>query len=401
MLLSPQNEDDAGDSNARSIWARLRSSIRYVLNCLFTFFFSSAHLRGNSPAREVIAEKPEARLLVLGASDTGKSTFMRQMQLLCGHGYPPPERLRHQPHIRRNLLESLHKLALHLDTYGVQPATPEAQEAAQAFLTWGNLEGHLVEGAQIDKTLIPKAQTLWTDPGIQEVYRHRSDFHLMTNADYFISGAPRILQDEYLPTVEDILHMRYVTRGVVEHRHELENIIITMHDMGGQRPERENWCRQILDPSAILFLASLSEFDQNVEEANEEEVQEDKLIALRYAAIRTSRQIARVPTLDRTKTEAGKRPRTLRVGYLARFVLAPLCSDDLAATSTNHAHHDSLLFSRQIAGLCTPPVRRQATVLRSKYISLRDLSCGKTKEISTSGNSDDSRLPEAQRSTRD
>lgn len=124
----------------------------------------------------------------------------------------------------------------------------------------------------MDKTLIQKAQTLWADPGIQEVYRRRSDFHLMTNADYFIACAERILQDEYLPTVEDILRMRYVTRGVVEHRHELKNIIITMYDMGGQRPERENWARQILDPSAILFLASLSEFDQNVEEATEYEV---------------------------------------------------------------------------------------------------------------------------------
>ncbi|XP_069999303.1 guanine nucleotide-binding protein G(q) subunit alpha-like isoform X1 [Penaeus vannamei] len=267
----PQREDEAGQPSARSIWVRLRNAIVHVLRCLFAFFFSSSHLRNRSPAREVVTEKQEARLLVLGASDTGKSTFMRQMQLLCGHGYPAPERLRHQPHIRRNLLESLHKLVSHLATYGAQPATPEAREAAQAFLAWENLEGLLNLGALMDKTLIPKAQALWADPGIQEVYRRRSDFHLVTNADYFIACAERILQDEYLPTVEDILRMRYVTRGVVEHRHELKDIIITMYDMGGQRPERENWARQILDPSAILFLASLSEFDQNVEEATEEE----------------------------------------------------------------------------------------------------------------------------------
>lgn len=44
-----------------------------------------------------------------------------------------------------------------------------------------------------------------------------------------------------------------------------------MHDMGGQRGARGEWVTHFSRPTAILFLASLAEFDQNVEEAELEE----------------------------------------------------------------------------------------------------------------------------------
>lgn len=46
---------------------------------------------------------------------------------------------------------------------------------------------------------------------------------------------------------------------------------MTMHDMGGQRGARGEWVTHFARPTAILFLASLAEFDQNVEEADREE----------------------------------------------------------------------------------------------------------------------------------
>lgn len=46
---------------------------------------------------------------------------------------------------------------------------------------------------------------------------------------------------------------------------------MTMHDMGGQRGARGEWVTHFSRPTAILFLASLAEFDQNVEEAELEE----------------------------------------------------------------------------------------------------------------------------------
>lgn len=63
--------------------------------------------------------------------------------------------------------------------------------------------------------------------------------------------------------------MRYPTREAVTAVYDLDDMRVTLHDMGGQRTERQEWQKLMPNPTAILFLASLSEYDQSVEEANE------------------------------------------------------------------------------------------------------------------------------------
>ncbi|XP_045606081.1 guanine nucleotide-binding protein G(q) subunit alpha isoform X1 [Procambarus clarkii] len=212
----------------------------------------------------------EARVLVLGASDTGKSTFMKQMKHVFGRGYPVDDRRRHQPHIRRNLLESLHKIVVAMGNYDIIYDTLETEAAAQRFTDMEHLDEFLREDAPIDPLLVEQTRLLWSDSGVQNVYLRGNEYHLMSNAEHFISHADRILNENYIPTVEDILRMRYPTRGSVTSTYDLGDIRMTMHDIGGQRPERSEWVNQLHDPTAILFLASLSEYDQRVEEAPED-----------------------------------------------------------------------------------------------------------------------------------
>ncbi|KAK4303568.1 hypothetical protein Pmani_024426 [Petrolisthes manimaculis] len=216
----------------------------------------------------------EAQVLVLGAADTGKSTFMKQMRYVFGDRYPAFERRRYQPYIRRNLLESLHKMVRFADAQGVRMSTSEAQDAAEKFRDLSTLEKYFEVDEPLDNNdasiLEGATKTLWQDPGLQEVYSRGNEYHLMTNADHFIHNAATILRDDYCPTVEDILRMRYPTRSSVMSTYNLGEMTMTLQDMGGERPERKEWVKLILHPTAILFLASLSEYDQCVEEAKDE-----------------------------------------------------------------------------------------------------------------------------------
>ncbi|KAG7162508.1 Guanine nucleotide-binding protein subunit alpha-11-like [Homarus americanus] len=175
-----------------------------------------------------------------------------------------------KPHIRRNLLESVHRIIQAMDTFGITQATQEAQDAARRFTDLEPLEQFLEDDAIIDHQLVEQTQLLWADPMVQEVYIRGNEYHLMTNADYFITNAERILDDNYIPNVDDILRMRYPTRTSVTSTYDLGEMRMTMHDMGGQRSEREQWIKHDNNPTAILFLASLSEYDQNVEEIPEQ-----------------------------------------------------------------------------------------------------------------------------------
>ncbi|XP_069936663.1 guanine nucleotide-binding protein subunit alpha-14-like isoform X1 [Cherax quadricarinatus] len=265
-----ESDNDGNESNAghrRSVLSRIWQVILNVLWRLRSCTIFESHEHGSS----LIFRAPvqEARVLVLGASDTGKSTFLKQMRLVFGRGYAIDDCRRHQPHIRHNLLESLNKIVNAMSTFGVLQATHEAQDAAQRFANMELLKEYLQEDAQIDPCLVEQIRVLWEDPGVQEVYLRGNEYHLMTNAQYFITSAERILDENYVPNIEDILRMRFPTKGSFTSTYDLGDLRITMHDMGGQRPERTMWVNQ-QHPTTILLLASLSEYDQRVEEATED-----------------------------------------------------------------------------------------------------------------------------------
>lgn len=82
---------------------------------------------------------------------------------------------RYQPYIRRNLLESLHKMVQAMQTYDLALHTAEAEEAAIKFMDMEPLQEYFTEDCDIDAQLLEQTQVLWADPGIQEVY-HKGKF---------------------------------------------------------------------------------------------------------------------------------------------------------------------------------------------------------------------------------
>ena len=79
-----------------------------------------------------------------------------------------------------------------------------------------------------------------------------------------------MISQEYLPIRADILHARKATRGIVEHIIEItkqgSTVPFRFVDVGGQRSERMKWYQCFTSVTAIIFLASSSEYDQNLME---------------------------------------------------------------------------------------------------------------------------------------
>ena len=66
----------------------------------------------------------------------------------------------------------------------------------------------------------------------------------------------------YIPSVQDILHARKATKGISEHQFIIRGIPFNFVDVGGQRSQRQKWYQCFQGVRSILFLASASEFDQ-------------------------------------------------------------------------------------------------------------------------------------------
>ena len=81
-----------------------------------------------------------------------------------------------------------------------------------------------------------------------------------------------ILSPRYVPTVQDVLCLRYRTQHAVTESFEYEHMKFTITDIGGHKNCRYQWLRHIDDATIILFLAPLSDYDEFLED---EQLNED------------------------------------------------------------------------------------------------------------------------------
>lgn len=104
--------------------------------------------------------------------------------------------------------------------------------------------------------------SLWNDAGIRETFDRRSQFQLTDSIAYFYEHLDRIASPTYTPTQQDILYCRKTTKGIIEFPIIVEGIPFLFVDVGGQRTQRQKWLQCFDSVTAILFIASTSEFDQ-------------------------------------------------------------------------------------------------------------------------------------------
>jgi guanine nucleotide-binding protein G(i) subunit alpha len=103
---------------------------------------------------------------------------------------------------------------------------------------------------------------LWADGGIQQTFSHANEFQLNDSAKYYFDSIDRIVAPDYLPNQDDVLRSRVRTTGIVETVFTVSGLHFRMVDVGGQRNERKKWIHCFQEVAAIIFVTSLSEYDQ-------------------------------------------------------------------------------------------------------------------------------------------
>jgi guanine nucleotide-binding protein G(q) subunit alpha len=208
------------------------------------------------------SSRRELKLLLLGTGESGKSTFVKQMKIIHENnsGYSPNEKLNFKQYIYHNIFISMQSLieAMHLFAIG--------------YKNENNIEnGRLIESVYVDyqnlniktfdRSYVTAIKQLWTDSGIQECYNRRNEYYLSDSAKYYFEDIDRIADDEYMPTLQDILRVRVPTTGINEYTLNLEAIRFRIVDVGGQRSERRKWIHCFENVTSIIFLAALNEYD--------------------------------------------------------------------------------------------------------------------------------------------
>lgn len=219
--------------------------------------------------------RKECKILLLGAGESGKSTIVKQMKIIHQNGFTNEELMTFRPTIYRNTLDSAQAIVLAMRKINVDCANPLNRENADKILDYRvDATPSFVFSPDIAKAI----HDLWQDPIIPTVLDHSSQFYLMDSAAYFFGEVLRIGTSNYLPTVDDVLRARAKSTGITETHFTMGQLSIHMFDVGGQRSERKKWIHCFESVTSIIFCTALSEYDQVLLEAKEQNRMVESLI---------------------------------------------------------------------------------------------------------------------------
>merc|ERR1711874_731230 len=179
----------------------------------------------------------EFELLLLGADGSGKSTFIRQMQLIHGPGFNDNDKVDLVPDVYDNIFDAMTVLARQIeeDRLDIPIEAPRWEDIE----TFRNSENPI-------PVRLEAVRKLWSGPGIQSCYSRRSEFSTLNpinvSAKYFLDQIERISESGYLPITEDIIRVRRGTKGIpVPYEFFVSGIKFKITDVGGDREQRQNW----------------------------------------------------------------------------------------------------------------------------------------------------------------
>jgi len=216
-----------------------------------------------------------AKLLLLGTGESGKSTIVKQMKIIHGtqdsdkEGLTEEERKNQVVTIKNNILDSIEALLTAADDFGYKYNEREASEA-KTFVT-ATLESP-DRASNYTPELAKHIALLWNNPTTQECVKRKNEFQFLDSAPYFLKQAEKFSSPDYLPSDEDVLRARSITTGIVTVPFEVKAkgssspFKFELVDVGGQRTERRKWIHCFQEVTAVMFIISLSDYNQTLYE---------------------------------------------------------------------------------------------------------------------------------------
>jgi len=204
-------------------------------------------------------------LLLLGADGSGKSTFIKQMQLIHGQGFNDNHRDENKTFVHQNIFDAMEIIVSQMGPLKINLAEQSRNEDIKIFRNEENvLEDRLSSVGR-----------LWEDSGVQSCYNRRSEYSsthpLNVSTKYFLDKIDLINVPGYLPIDDDIIRVRKSTVGVIQYEFTVNDINFKITDVGGEREEREHWIDFLAQRvTCVIFLAAVDEYDTYMETEDNE-----------------------------------------------------------------------------------------------------------------------------------
>lgn len=228
------------------------------------------------------------KLLLLGAGESGKSTFVKQIRIIHVNGFTDEERDHYKAVINETILYSLSAVVKTAQAHKLKFSDQAAAERVLAM----DQSSQDAWGADVIKDV----RALAKDPVVQKVLgKYYTEFHALDSAKYFLDNIQRVTEEGFTPETSDILSARIKTTGIQEIKFTLNNSNFVIMDVGGQRSERKKWIHCFENVTAVLFFVALSEYDLTLYEDDQTNRMHESMKI--FDEICNSRWFAQVPII--------------------------------------------------------------------------------------------------------
>ena len=116
------------------------------------------------------------KTLLLGAGESGKSTFLRQIRIIHGEDFDEATRLEFCPVVYGNVLKWMKVLVEARRRLSIPWADPNCEQQGAAVLQTFNNEQL---DTQMFSEFVPAVKQIWSDEGIQQTFARRSEYQIV------------------------------------------------------------------------------------------------------------------------------------------------------------------------------------------------------------------------------
>ena len=153
--------------------------------------------------------RQEIKILLLGAGESGKTTFLKQMRIIHGEDYSEQDRLEFRSSIYHNILKGMKILVEARRRLQIPLSNPQCDEYSQVITNYHRTGEITPEDFQ---EYTGALGTLWKDAGIRETEKRKNEFQLVSIAHvdkHRLAGVGRAfdLAGRSIPPVASSMHV--------------------------------------------------------------------------------------------------------------------------------------------------------------------------------------------------
>jgi len=208
----------------------------------------------------------ELKILLLGTGEAGKSTIMKQTQIIYDKGFADDFKMDVKPIIYKQVVKNMKVLIRESGKYGDGPIDMECANRIN------QVEERILDPLEFENQFSPQVwedlESLWKNPAIKKTYENGYKFILDDTTGYFLEKLSVLKNRDYIPDNNDLLRSRTKTTAIVDRTFESGDNKFRILDVGGQRSERRKWAHCFSEVNALIFVVAISEYDQCLREDN-------------------------------------------------------------------------------------------------------------------------------------